>query len=66
VRRRRNGVECALCGETLTAIKPTSKVRVVLVGMSGQENMRAVIADGTEVHRCPALGPPTGAVSSSV
>lgn len=66
MRRRSNRVECALCGETLTAIKATSKVRTVLVGRSGQENMRAVIVDGTEIHRCPALGPPTGAVSSSV
>jgi hypothetical protein len=47
-------------------IKSTSKVQTVLVGVSGQENMRAVIVDGAEIHRCPALGPPTGAVISSV
>lgn len=66
MRRNGNRVECALCGATLAGITPTSKVQKVIVGVSGVENMRALIVDGIEIHRCPALGPPTGAVISSV
>jgi len=66
VRHRRASTECALCGQTLFGISPESKVQKVIVGSSGEENMRAVLVDGTEIHRCPALGPPTGAAARAV
>jgi hypothetical protein len=56
MRWRDGRTECALCGETLVGVTETSKVQKVLVGASGQENMRAILVDGKEVHRCPALG----------
>jgi hypothetical protein len=59
-------VECALCGTTLSGITPRSKVQKVIVGSSGRENMRAILVDGVELHRCPALGPPTGRSAASV
>jgi hypothetical protein len=66
VRHRRGSTECALCGQTLFGISPESKVRKVIVGSSGEQNMRAVLVDGTEIHRCPALGHPTGAATRAV
>jgi hypothetical protein len=38
----------------------------VIIGASGQENMRAILVDGAEIHRCPALGPPTGKATETV
>ena len=66
MRRRGGGVECALCGQTLSGITPTSKVQKVIVGVSGCENMRVVMVDGVEIHRCRALGPPTGRSAAAV
>ena len=66
MRRHRGTTECALCGQTLFGISSESKVRKVIIGSSGQENMRAVLVDGTEIHRCPALGRPTGAATRAV
>lgn len=48
-------VECALCGEALVGIAKTSKVRTVLIGASGQPNVRAIVVDGKEIHRCRSL-----------
>ncbi len=56
----------ALCGQTLLGISPESKVQKVIIGSSGEENMRAVLVDGTEIHRRPALGPPTRASARAV
>ncbi len=61
VRRSGGRTECALCGATLFGITATAKIQKVIVGASGQENMRAIVVDGKEIHRCPALGPQTSA-----
>jgi hypothetical protein len=66
LRRRRDRVECALCGQTLTGIRPRSRVQKVIIGASGEENMRAILVDGVEIHRCPALGPPAGTSAAAV
>jgi hypothetical protein len=41
-------------------------VRKVIAGASGRENMRVLLVDGVEVHRCPALGRPTGRSAAAV
>jgi hypothetical protein len=66
VRRSRSRIECALCGQTLSGITPRSRVQKVIAGASGRENMRVVLVDGIEVHRCRALGPPTGRSAAAV
>jgi len=47
-------------------ITGTSKVQKVLIGASGRQNMRAVIVDGREIHRCPAIGPAAHTATRSV
>jgi hypothetical protein len=41
-------------------------VQKLIVGASGRENMRVILVDGREVHRCRALGPPTGTSTAAV
>jgi hypothetical protein len=66
VKRRGSRYECALCGETLSGLTPESKVQKVLVGASGRDNVRALMVDGKEIHRCRALGPRTSGSVTAV
>jgi hypothetical protein len=59
MQKRAEQINCALCGATLFGVSPTSKVVKVIIGVPGGDNLRALMVEGREVHRCPALGPPT-------
>jgi hypothetical protein len=44
---------CILCGEEVP--DPVGKsTRTTIIGSSGQPNIRVVMVDGTEIHRCSA------------
>jgi len=43
---------CRLCGAELGAVTD-ERPRTMIVGASGRANVRVVIIDGREVHRCP-------------
>jgi len=50
--RRDGRYECTLCGAVLDI--PEDKVPLVLIAAaSGEPNMRAIIVEGEEIHRCP-------------
>ena len=66
LKRRGSRYECALCGETLLGLTTESKVQKVLVGASGRDNMRALMVDGKEIHRCSALGARTSGSVTAV
>jgi hypothetical protein len=52
LRRRDGRYECTLCGAVLDI--PEDKVPlVVITAASGEPNMRAIMVEGTEIHRCP-------------
>jgi hypothetical protein len=42
---------CSLCGEQVE-LAPEARVETQMHGSSGAPNMRVVLADGKEVHRC--------------
>ena len=50
--RLRNGKrECVICGAHLD-VPDGKQPDVMIVGASGKPNMRAVLVDGEEMHRC--------------
>ena len=52
LRRRDGRFECTLCGAVLDV--PEDKVPLVLIAAaSGEPNMRTIMVEGAELHRCP-------------
>jgi hypothetical protein len=52
VRRRDGRYECTLCGAVLDISE--DKVPLVLISASsGEPNMRSIVVEGEEIHRCP-------------
>jgi len=52
LRLRDGRFECTLCGAVLDV--PEDKVPLVLItAASGEPNMRTIMVEGEEIHRCP-------------
>ena len=58
--RLQNGSwQCAYCGAELD-IPDRNKVREMLVGTQGEPNVRVLLIDGIELHRCEVKAPMAG------
>jgi hypothetical protein len=42
---------CAVCDARLE-VADLSRVQIMLIRASGQPNLRAILVDGVEIHRC--------------
>ena len=51
VRRRDGRYECARCGVMLD-VPDQAQVRTMIMQSSGKPAVRAILADGKEIHRC--------------
>ena len=51
MRRRDGRYECARCGAMLD-VPDRAQVRTMIMQSSGQPAVRAILADGKEIHRC--------------
>jgi hypothetical protein len=51
LKRTGRGLECGACGAIL-ACSPHARPQTVLAQSSGRPNVRIVLLDGEEIHRC--------------
>jgi hypothetical protein len=49
--------QCLLCGAVLD-IPTDSEPQVVIVAASGEPNMRTIVYEGVEIHRCAVQAQP--------
>ena len=52
VRRDGDHFECTLCGAILDDVNEGTVIRTMVVGSSGQPNVRVILVDRQEIHRC--------------
>jgi hypothetical protein len=48
---RHSKYRCQLCGAVLD-VREATHVRTMIVGSSGEPNVRVMLEDGREIHRC--------------
>jgi hypothetical protein len=52
VRRREGHYECTWCGALLENVPEGARIRTVMMQSSGGPTERAILVNGTEIHRC--------------
>ena len=52
MRRDGDHFECTLCGAILDDVAEATVIRTMVIGSSGQPNVRVILVDRREIHRC--------------